>query len=171
VDPAAEHLGKGVSALATLGSLRLKNLALCSKVHDFGKIDEFPSYAFKPGDPVLLYVEVENFGVEQIDESDARDQGTGRPARRTERTAQGVPLYETHLQGRYEILDESQRPVASRTLPVDRYVCRNHRRDYFIAYLIHWPEQIPTGRYTLELTVEDKKADKFGNGMIEFQVK
>ena len=64
--------------------------------------------------------------------------------------------------------------VAERKLPLDREVCRNFRRDYFLAYPIYIPESIEPGRYRLELTIEDLKASgqyqgrKFGEGMIEF---
>jgi len=82
-----------------------------------------------------------------------------------------VPMYETELHGRYEILDAQQRTVASRILPVDRNRCRNHRRDYFIPYMLYLPEKIPSGSYTLELVIEDKKGNKFGNAVIDFRIR
>ena len=33
------------------------------------------------------------------------------------------------------------------------------------------PKDIPAGHYTLELTIEDKKGNKFGSGMIDFRVR
>ena len=83
----------------------------------------------------------------------------------------GTPKYATELHGRYEILDANQRAVVSRTLPIGRDECRNRRRDYYISYVVYMPEHIQPGPYTLELTIEDKKGAKFGNAVIDFQVK
>ncbi len=167
VELATDHLRKGDQALATLGPLRLRNLALCTKVNGFGDFEEFGSFAFRPGQPVLLYVEVENYTVEETGtRHDLRS-----PLQRGLRSAPRTPEYETELSGRYEIVDATQRTVATRILPVDRNRCRNHRRDYFIPYMLHMPEKIAPGSYTLELTIEDKKGNKFGNGVIDFRVK
>jgi hypothetical protein len=103
---------------------------------------------------VILYVEVENFATEQ--------KSLG---------------YETELQGSYQIFDMAGRIVAERQLPLDREACRNHRRDYFLAYMIYMPDGIADGKYRLELTVEDRKASgsyegrKLGQGMIEFAIR
>ena len=67
--------------------------------------------------------------------------------------------------------------VAERQLPLDREVCRNYRRDYFLAYPIYMPDGIGPGRYRLELTIEDRKAEgkyqgrKLGEGLIEFAIR
>jgi hypothetical protein len=104
---------------------------------------------------VILYAEVENFTAEH----------------------KGGAGYETELQGSYVILDSSGQEVASRQLQLDKEVCRNHRRDYFLAYRIYMPEAISPGRYRLELTVEDLKARgkyqgrKLGEGVIEFAIR
>jgi hypothetical protein len=81
------------------------------------------------------------------------------------------------LQGSYQIFDAGGRIVAERQLPLDREICRNFRRDYFLAYPMYLPDSIEPGRYRLELTIEDLKASgeyqgrKFGEGMIEFTIR
>ena len=167
VESASEYLRKGQQALTMLGPLIVKNLAFCTEVAGFGDYTPFDTYVFRPGQQVLLYVEVENFTVEQVDagagSSGSAIQALGGKAR--------MPMYETELQGRYEILDSEQQTVTSRSLPLDRNRCRNRRSDYFIPYLLRMPKDIRPGSYSLELILEDKKGKKFGSGVIEFRIR
>lgn len=140
--------------LAKTSKLDLRNLTFCESVDSFGWFTEFPRRAFKPGEEVILYVEVENFAAE----------------------ARSKKEFETELKGSYQIYDVAGKMVAERELPLDRETCRNFRRDYFLAYRIYMPENITAGKYRLELTVEDMKAQdhakgsKFGTAVIEFTV-
>jgi hypothetical protein len=141
--------------LAGASKLELRNLAFCERVEHFGWYTEFPRKEFQPKQQVILYAEVENFTAEQ----------------------KGPSSYETELQGSYVILDASGQEVASRQLQLDKEVCRNYRRDYFLAYRLYLPDGISPGRYRLELTVEDMKARgkyqgrKLGEGVIDFTIR
>lgn len=140
---------KANSHLAALSNLEINNMAFCTEVIDFGVINPFTSNKFKSSEEVLLYLELDNFVSEK-----SRD-GKG---------------FETQLQGSYEIVDSSGRRIADQTLPTDSHVCKNIRRDYFIAYRIYLPQNITPGNYTLKLTVEDLKGHKFGQSDIQFQI-
>jgi hypothetical protein len=141
--------------LAPSSKLELRNLAFCERVEYFGWYTEFPRKEFLPKQEVILYVEVQNFAADH----------------------KGPAGYETELQGSYEIFDASGQIVASRKLPLDKEICRNYRRDYFLAYPIYMPDKIAPGHYRLELTIEDLKARgkypgrKLGEGMIEFAIR
>jgi hypothetical protein len=143
------------SELASGSKLELRNLVFCERVDHFGWYSEFPKNEFQPKQQVILYAEVENFAAEK----------------------KGPAGFETELNGSYEILDSSGQIVASRKLQPDKEICRNYRRDYFLAYRIYMPDGISPGRYRLELTVEDLKAGskyqgrKLGDGTIEFTVR
>jgi len=140
--------------LAKTSKLDLRNLTFCERVDSFGWFTEFPRRTIKPGEQVILYVEVENFAAE----------------------ARSKKEFETELQGSYQIFDSAGKMVAERELPLDRETCRNFRRDYFLAYRIYMPDNISAGKHRLELTVEDMKAQdhakgsKFGTAVIEFTV-
>ena len=134
--------------LAERSSLSLRNLAFCTKVNDFGQVEKFDRAEFKPNQEVVLYVEVKNF-----------------VAKKSERGQ-----FETELQGSFRILDRSGVARAERALPLDKQVCANYRRDYFIAYLIYIPQELEPGSYTLELTLEDKKGSKSSNALTPLQV-
>ena len=148
-------LRDATSDLAAASKLEVRNLVFCERVDHFGWYSEFPRKEFQPKQQVILYAEVDNFAAEQ----------------------KGPAGYETELQGSYEILDSSGQIVASRQLQLDKEICRNYRRDYFLAYRIYMPDNLPPGRYRLELTVEDLKARgkyqgrKLGDGMIEFAIR
>jgi hypothetical protein len=135
--------------LATLSNLEINQLSFCTEVESFGVTERFPKYQFNPDQEVLLYCELDNFTSEK-----SKD-GKG---------------FETQLQGSYEIVDTSGRRVADQILPMDSHICRNRRRDYFIAYRIYMPQSISPGHYTLRLTIEDVKGRKFGQSDIDFQI-
>lgn len=140
---------KALTSLASVSSLEINNLTFCTEVLDYGVLTPFATNKFKAGDEVLLYLELDNFVSEKV-----RD-GKG---------------YETQLQGSYEIVDSNGRRVVEQSLPSDAHVCKNMRRDYFIAYRIHVPDKISPGPYTLKLTMEDMKARKYGQKDIQFQI-
>lgn len=141
--------------LSAVSKLDLKNLMFCEKVESFGWYTEFPRGEFTPKQQVILYVEVQNFAAEE----------------------KSTNAFETELQGSYQIYDAGGSIVDERKLPLDREVCRNYRRDYFLAYRIYLPAELAPGRYRLELTIEDLKAKKDfkgrkqGEAMIEFAIK
>jgi hypothetical protein len=134
--------------LAAVSNLEVNNAAFCTSVESFGVVEEFPANNFKPDQEFLLYCEIDNFVSEQV-------------------KAGG---YETQLQGNYEIVDTNGRRVAYVDLPMDSHICRNRRRDYFIAYRMHMPQNISPGKYTLKLTIEDMKGPKFGQAELPFQI-
>jgi hypothetical protein len=79
--------------------------------------------------------------------------------------------FETELKGGYQIYDVSGRRLADQELPLDKQVCRNRRRDYFIAYRMYMPKSVPAGPCRLQVTIEDVKGQKFGQASIDFEIK
>ncbi len=144
---ALRELRKATKALSKDSVLDVRNLAFCSHVQSFGAFTEFPDYRFRPDQETLLYAEVENFVVEK--------KSAG---------------YETTLQASYQIFDPSGRRIAEHTFPLESEICRNHRRDFFVPFRVYMPKRINPGDYTLQLTVEDVKGKKFGQGLIEFAI-
>jgi len=134
--------------LANVSRLDVRNLAFCSKVNSYGRFDEFSSYGFKPDQEVLLYVEVENFAVE--------NKGN---------------RYETELQGEYTIFDADGRRIANAGLPLDKQFSMNRRHDYFIAYRVFMPKKIEKGHYFMQLTIEDLKGNKSNQSTLEFWIR
>jgi hypothetical protein len=150
-----QSLREATTELSAGSKLELRKLAFCERVDYFGWYTELPRNEFQAKQQVILYTEIDNFTAER----------------------KGATAFETELIGKYQIFDASEQIVAERQLPTDKEVCRNYRRDYFLAYRIYMPDNISPGRYRLELTVEDLKARgkyqgrKFGEGMIEFTIR
>ena len=97
---------------------------------------------------MILYCEVENFAASERE-----------------------GLHQTQLQGSYDIYDASGTKVVSQLLPVDQQRSRNRLRDYFVAYQMNLPKQLPPGTYRLQLTVEDLIGKKYGQSNIPFEIR
>lgn len=132
---------------ASTDTLEVRSLAWCTEVVWYGQITPFPSDRFVAGQEVILYSEIDNFGVERLSD--------------------GV---ETHLQGTYEIVDPSGKNVALLVGEVDRQKHNKGPRDYFLPYRFHLPQDLKPGKYKLQMTVEDFKSGKYGRSSIPFEI-
>jgi hypothetical protein len=144
---ALRNLRTATDHLANVSTLDVRNLTFCKEVLSYGEYRVFDSYSFRAKDEAVLYVEVDNFAAHPRGDS-----------------------FETELHGSYEITDDAGRRVANVVLPVDKQVCNNRRRDYFIAYLITMPSQIAAGSYRLRLTVEDIIGKKSNFATVDFRI-
>lgn len=144
------YVQKAMDSLRVQSALRLSNLVLCTAVDGFGSYTEVKKYEFRPDQPVLLYVEVDNFTATELSQGGS---------------------YETELAGSYEILDGDGRRVADQRLPLDKQSCRNRRRDYYLAYQIYMPKTVDKGSYTLQLTIHDVQGGKFSQSSIPLQIR
>ena len=132
---------------AATDTLEVRSLAFCTEILAYGQIKPFTNNRFQAGQQVILYCEVENFIARKIDAG-----------------------FQTHLQGSYDILDADNQKVASQLLPADQQTSSNYLRDYFIAYQMHLPQQLPAGNYRLQLTMEDVEGKKYGQTSIPFEI-
>jgi hypothetical protein len=145
---AKQHLGEGLSRLGELAPLLVRNLSFCTVVQSYGCYTPFKKNEFSPGQEVLLYAELENFGVES--------------------TAKG---YHTALRSSYQILDTAGQRVADHAISTTEEYCQNPRRDFFIGYQLRIPARLNPGTYTLQLTIEDLKSQKVGQSSVELTIK
>lgn len=132
---------------ASTGNLDVRGMSFCTEVYGYGQTKPFATDRFTAGQEIILYSELENFVAERLSDG-----------------------YETHFRGIYEIFDASGERVAGQMLPEDRQLCNNFRRDYFIAYGMHLPSRLTPGNYRLELTMEDMKGKKYGQGSIPLEI-
>jgi hypothetical protein len=144
---AKRHLTEATQKLGEMATLSVRNMALCSEVTSFGVYKQFDPPAFKPGQEVLLYAEVDNF--------------------RSESTEKG---YHTALRSSYLILDSRGQRVASNEFAIVHDYCRNPRRDFFVRYFVTLPERIYNGEYTLQLMIEDAQSNELGQSSTKFKI-
>jgi len=135
-----QNLRRATEVLASASDLEVHNVAFCSEVLSYGRYTEVNEPAFHAGDETLLYAEIDNFMSEQLETKGH---------------------FETALLGSYEVRDLARRKVAEHEFPLEKEICRNRRRDFFIPYRMNLPN-IKPGHYTLHLTVEDTKSKRIG---------
>lgn len=144
---AQQHLSEAVMRLRETAPLIVRNLAFVTDVQSYGSFKPFDKYAFRPGQRVLLYAEVENFKIKE--------------------SSRG---YHTALQSTYQIIDSRGQRVTDHDFGTNEEHCQNPRRDFYIGYDFVMPKQIPAGKYVLQLTVTDLNGDKIGQSSVDFTI-
>jgi hypothetical protein len=142
------HLDQAVSSLRELGSLSLRNLSFCKNVYGYGAIEPCQEDRFSPGQPVTMYVEVENY--------------------RSTETEKG---YRTSLGSSYEIVTEEGTRVGGGEIPDVEDYCRSRRRDFHIQYGLTLPDTIGPGKYRVQLVINDRQSDKIGHASAAFEIR
>jgi len=130
--------------------LTLRNAAFCEEISYFGNYKRFPREEFVPGQPVLLYAEIENFRSEPLATSGE---------------------YRTLMRSLIEIVGPEGKVVWNKSFAATEDLCRNPRRDYFHNYQFTIPERLRLGPHTLKLTVVDELSGKQASSTIRFMVK
>jgi hypothetical protein len=137
-------------ALAHLGEtapLMIRNAAFCTQALAFGSFKKVDKYEFFQDQNLLLYAELENFASERIDKG-----------------------FCTSLRSGYQIVDHLGKQVAWHEFPPTQDLCKNVRRDFFIAYHLRLPNKMSPGKYLLRLLIQDTARQKTGQASIEFTV-
>lgn len=142
------NLDEALRRLGESAPLFVRNLAFVTAVQSYGAYTPFDDYEFRPGEPVLLYAEVENF--------------------RCKETARG---HHTALRSSYEIFDSARQKVDDHEFSTNEEYCKNARRDFFTVCEFRIPEKLNPGKYVLRLTVADLNGDKAGESSITFQIR
>lgn len=150
---AAQAISRINSALRNLreqADLSIRNASFCEEISYFGNYKRFPKDDFVPGQPVLLYAEIENFRSDP-----ATDSGE----------------YRTLLKSMIEIVGASGQIRWKKNFSATEDLCRNPRRDYFHNYQFTIPERLPLGPHTLKLTVVDELSGKQATTSLKFMVR
>ncbi len=144
---AQRHLSEAITRLQETAPLIVRNLSFVTDVQSYGSIKPFDKYDFHAGQRVLLYAEIENFKIKETNRG-----------------------FHTALQSSYRILDSRGQRVADHDFGTNEEHCQNPRRDFYIGYDFTLPQDIPAGRYTLQLTVTDLNGDKIGQSSVDFTI-
>lgn len=141
------HLDQARAKLSELATLQIRNLAFVDSVDGYGVYQRRELQEFRPGDPVTLYAEVENF--------------------RSDSTKDG---YQTTLATSYEVVDANGQRVDGRQFPDVEDVCQNQRCDFHMQYGVALPTRIYPGEYQLRLTITDQLSHKIGQASVPFVI-
>jgi hypothetical protein len=140
--------GAARDALATLApSVRMVNVALCTRVMGFGRYDAYPTYDFVAGRPIraIVYAEIEGFTPRGAKAGDPVQRGVPLDEQRTVDLSQSLTLF--HDVG---TMQAWHRPF-QRVIETSRAV----RRDFYVIQQIELPRQLPIGEYRLKVTIRD----------------
>ena len=144
------QLLSAVQHLRPLTALSIQRFEICSQINSFGRIETFPSNDFDPGQPILLYVELDNFG--------------------TDRTESGT--YRTSMDAELTIFeDDNSEAIETIELPEISDEATSERRDYFQSFELNLPSHLATGRYSIRLRLRDRVTARLAEDTIDFQVR
>lgn len=135
--------------LRTRADLSIPNALLCREVKGFGIYTPLETARFEAGKAhkVIIYSEVENFSSVLNDKN----------------------LWETRLEQELVLYTESGLPVWEEKTPTSD-LCRNRRRDFFIARIITLPPNLTLGRYVLKVSITDTQAGRIAETSIPLAV-
>ncbi|MDG1513424.1 MAG: hypothetical protein P8R31_17130 [Mariniblastus sp.] len=142
-DATLGNLRKAMSRLESIAELQIKNGAICFEIGGFGKHKSFPKNLFKPGQPILVYCEVENY--------ESKDQ-----------EIDSKRVVQSRFQGSYQIENGDGQQVQSGDFPVIEDNAPQRRRDFYLYFKIKLNELEP-GNYRLQMEIEDLNGQKTGN--------
>lgn len=145
---ALSHLRQASERLSEEASLRVRNLAVCTRVLGYGDYRRFDKYEFTPGQEVVLYAELENFT--------SRESESG---------------YSTSLRCLVQVLDERGARITSESFKVHDARRQNIRRDFYLSCNFWMPKAISGGSYAIQLRVEDELGDKADEATVDVVVK
>ncbi len=135
--------------LRSRADLSIPNAMLCREVKGFGTYTPIENNRFEAGiaHKVIVYAEVENFASRLNDKN----------------------LWETQLEQHLVLYSESGLPLWEDKVPTSD-VCRNRRRDFFIARIMTIPANVNMGRYTLKVSVTDQQANRIAETSIPIAI-
>lgn len=124
---------------------------LCRRIAGFGDYEKFDNYEFSPGQKILLYVSLKNFGI-------------------NESSGLWNVSIKFKLQGfkKGNVVDEVKAMSFSATF---KKIYKERIRDLFIPILVYIPSDIASGDYQLKINVEDTIANKKIDKIVDFFIK
>lgn len=152
----ADLLAAAERRARALAPLQIRHACFCHRINNFGNYETFPQDEFRPGQPVLVYAELQNF-----------------------RSELAGPLgYRTRLRSALEILPGGETrsgpggvaPLERRDFPATEDLCRSERTDYFHSYRLDLPTQLSPGRYLLRLTITDELSGQSAAAELPFRI-
>ncbi|HEV8067115.1 MAG TPA: hypothetical protein VGP76_05210 [Planctomycetaceae bacterium] len=132
------------------GSLALRNVAFCVKIHHYGSWIRFPRNAFSPGQRVFLYADIDNFTSERAADT----------------------AWRMITKSTITICDKKGEQVQEMPFQPAVDTCYSGvRRDYYNSYEFCIPEQCGPGPHKIKLTIKDELSGQTASSTVDFIVK
>jgi len=144
------QLRTAVRRLAPLTTLQIRRIDICSQIYSFGRVETFSLNEFDPGDPILLYVELENFA--------SRLTTTGS--------------YETSFDAQLKFFEDgSDEAIETVELAEITDQSTSERVDYYQSFELTIPSHLTSGRYRIAVQLRDRTSGKKAQESVEFRVR
>ncbi len=144
------QLSSAVGHAQPLSALVIRRLDFCSRIDGFGRTELFPSNDFNPGQPVLIYAELENVG------SELRSGG----------------VYATRFSAVLQVFRKGDtEPIETITLSDIEDQTGTQRRDYFQSFELTIPGHLWSAKYEIRLRLRDQITQRETSGVLDFQVR
>ena len=144
-----DQLRSAIRELVPSSSLRIRRMDLCSEIHGFGRIETFASNSFVASDPILLYVELENFS--------SRTNETG--------------AWETQFDAELKFLDADGEVIETREVPDISDESSSERADSYLSFELNIPSHLQRGDYRIELRLQDRQTGRTAAGDVRFRIR
>jgi hypothetical protein len=125
-----------------------RGLAFCRRIKGFGSIDRVETTSYSPGQPMLLYSEVEHF----FSEPDSAG-------------------FRTRVSSVLELLDSSGQTIWRQEFAPVEDRSNEPRRDFFLSHRFRLPNDLKTGLYSVRLTLRDELANRTTSAGIALTVR
>jgi hypothetical protein len=125
-----------------------RGLTFCKRIRGFGSIDRVETTTFRPGQPMLLYSEVEQFF------SEPESGG-----------------FRTRVSSTLELLDANGRSVWRQEFAPVEDRSNEPRRDFFLSHRFRLPADLKPGLYSVRLTLRDELANRTTSSGIALNVR
>ncbi len=144
------QLRTAVRRLAPLTALQIRRIDICSQIYSFGRVETFSLNEFDPGDPILLYVELENFA--------SRLTTTGS--------------YETSFDAQLKFFEDgTDEAIETVELAEITDQSTSERVDYYQSFELTIPSHLTSGRYRIAVQLRDRTSGKKAQESVDFRVR
>lgn len=123
--------------------LQIKNSVICSEITGFRKHKPFAENKFQPGQPFLVYCEIENY------ESKDKEINSDK-------------VVQSRFQGSYQIKNRDGQLVQAGFSPIIEDNAPKRRRDFYLYFKIELNKLNP-GNYQFQMEISDLNGQKKGN--------
>jgi hypothetical protein len=124
------------------------NACFVTRVRAWGAVDRFPEAAFRPGQDVIVYFE--------IDAPTARQSTAG---------------HTTSIDTLFRLVAADGRQIGQWDFEPIEETCHAPRRDYFARYFLRVPETAPAGPYRLDFVVTDRVTGTSTQAHLDLEVR
>jgi hypothetical protein len=125
----------------------VNNPCFATRVRGWGQVERFPSAAFRPGQEVIVYFELDRLRIRSGDDG-----------------------HTTAVDTDFRLLDAGGTRVGQWTFEPIEETCPAPRRDYFVRYFLRIPDDAKPGPHRLEWAVTDTLAGATRQAHLDLEV-